>query len=136
MNRLARLNCTYQSLRTTIRQEQIQLTHLRKRGSKLFIRRRPITTVAKNVPCNVIKPVWPKVPMAGALSLSRRKLHIRRFPGNALPSELHLQPGVSFSRISSRFFGPCTTNPGNLSLPITVNQAIQSFSRAPIFESA
>ena len=111
MNRLAGLNLTYQSLRTTIRQEQIQLTHLRKRNSKLRIRCSAVTKGPKNAPCNVIRPGWPKVAILKALSLGRRKLQLRRFAGNAPRPNLHLQPGVSFSRIGSSFFGPCTTQP-------------------------
>lgn len=98
MNRLAGLNLTHPSLRSTIRQEQIQLTRLRKQDNSLFNWCRAGTKSAKNAAGIAIKPGWPTVPIAKSLNLMRRKPQIRCHAGMASRSKRHIQLGISFSR--------------------------------------
>jgi hypothetical protein len=107
MNRPPRLSLTYQSLRSTIRQEQIQLTHLHKHRRKLFVRDSVCTNGPKNAACKAIKPGWPIVPIAKSLSLAGRQFPIHSFASFFSRPKLCPKPGVSFSRIGRRFFGPC-----------------------------
>jgi hypothetical protein len=134
MNRLAGLNLRYQSLRSTIRQEQIQLTHLRKQDSKFFIRCCARTKGAKNAACNFIKPGWPIVPIAKSLSLGGRKLYFRRCSGVTSSPKLQLQLGVSLSRVGSSFLA-MQANSGSLLRPIAINQAIHAISGSTVFKN-
>jgi hypothetical protein len=106
MNRLAGLNLRYQSLRSTIRQEQIQLTHLRKHDSRLFTCGGAGATSANNAAPNAIKAGWPIVPIAKNVRLGGRKLHIRCHAGITSRPKRQLQFGISLARIGSGFLGP------------------------------
>jgi hypothetical protein len=134
MNRLAGLNLTHQSLRSTIRQEQIQLTHLRKQDNNLFIRASAGTKGAKNTARNFIKPGWPIVPIAKSLSLVARKPRIRSCAGVTSRPKRHLQLGSSFSRIGKGFLGECKPTQ-KIFQANAINQAIQAISGSPIFEN-
>jgi hypothetical protein len=135
MNRLAGLNLRYQSLRSTIRQEQIQLTHLRKHDSRLFTRGGAGATSANNAGPNAIKAGWPIVPIAKNMGLGGRKLHIRCHAG--ITSRPKTAASVRhFARQDwQRFFGAIQANSGNLSRPIANNQAIQAISRSQTFQN-
>jgi hypothetical protein len=130
MNRIAGLNLRYQSLRSTIRQEQIQLTHLRKLDSKHFIRGSAGTTSAKNAACKEIRTGWPIVPMAKGLSLGARKGLNSYYASVCSRPNCISNSAFRFYRIGSKFFGSCKPiqkplsanshqlgDPGNLRTP-------------------